>query len=159
MTARGKKLTHPCDSLQCRRPRHIPWRREWMAAHSGFLPGEVHEQRSPVNYSSCGRRESDMTERLSNFPEADGNQEVFDFTPSPFSIKGTWILTQAPLVFGPSSWFAGFLNKAILLNKANFSPQYIVSWLLACCAGSSMSLVTASPVASDRSRIRIYWIT
>ena len=86
--------------LQCWRPRHIPWRREWMAAHSGFLPGEVHEQRSPVKYSSWGRKELDMTERLSHFPEADGNQEVFDFTLSPFSIKRTWILTQAPLVFG-----------------------------------------------------------
>ena len=28
-----------------------------------------------------------MTERLSHFPEADGNQEAFDFTPSSFSRK------------------------------------------------------------------------
>ena len=60
-----------------------------MAIHPGFLPGEVHEQRSLVNYSysSWSHKESDMTERLSHFPEADGNQEAFDFTPSPFSRK------------------------------------------------------------------------
>ena len=41
----------------------------------------------PVNSSSWDHKESDMTERLPHFTEADGNHEVFDFTPSPFSRK------------------------------------------------------------------------
>ena len=36
-----------------------------MATHSVFLPGESHEQRSLEGYSPWGRKESDMTERLS----------------------------------------------------------------------------------------------
>ena len=39
----------------------IPWRREWLPTLV-FLPGEVHEQRSLVDYSPWGCRESDMTE-------------------------------------------------------------------------------------------------
>ena len=35
-----------------------------MATHSVFLPGEFHGQRSLAGYSPWGRRESDMTERL-----------------------------------------------------------------------------------------------
>ena len=44
---------------------------------------------------------SDCREKEVNTPplEADGNQEVFDFTPSPFSIKGAWILIQARWFF------------------------------------------------------------
>ena len=35
-----------------------------MDTHPGFLPGEVHGQRSLVGYSQWGRKELDMTERL-----------------------------------------------------------------------------------------------
>ena len=55
--------------LQCRRPRFdpwvrkIPWRREWLPTPV-FLPGELHGQRSLAVYSPWGRKESDMTERL-----------------------------------------------------------------------------------------------
>ena len=35
------------------------------ATHSIFWPGEFHGQRSLVDYSSQGSKESDMTERLS----------------------------------------------------------------------------------------------
>ena len=39
-------------------------------------------------------------EEINTFPpKADGNQEVFDFTPSLFSIKEAWILTQARWFF------------------------------------------------------------
>ena len=40
-----------------------PWRREWLPTPV-FLPGEFHEQRSLVGYSSRGCKELDMTERL-----------------------------------------------------------------------------------------------
>jgi len=42
----------------------ILWRRAWQPTPV-FLPGEPHEQRSLVGYSPWGRKESDMTERLS----------------------------------------------------------------------------------------------
>ena len=55
--------------LKCRRTRFdpwirkIPWKRELLPTLV-FLPGEFHRQRSLVGYSPWGRKESDMTERL-----------------------------------------------------------------------------------------------
>ena len=40
-----------------------PWRRKWQST-PGLLPGKSHGQRSLVDYSPWGRKESDMTERL-----------------------------------------------------------------------------------------------
>ena len=45
----------------------IPWRREWLPTPV-FLPGEFHEQRSPVGYSPRDHKESETTEQL-NFHE------------------------------------------------------------------------------------------
>ena len=42
---------------------HFHWRRKWQPTPV-FLPGESHGQRSLAGYSSWGRKESDMTERL-----------------------------------------------------------------------------------------------
>ena len=56
--------------LQCRRSgfdpwiRKTPWRREWQCTPV-FLLGEFHEQRSLVDNSPWGRKESEMTEKLS----------------------------------------------------------------------------------------------
>ena len=41
----------------------MPWRREWLPTPV-FLPGEYHGQRSLAGYSPQGRKESDITERL-----------------------------------------------------------------------------------------------
>ena len=55
--------------LQCGRPGFNPWvgkiswRREWLPTPV-FLPGKSHGQRSPVDYSPRGCKESDTTERL-----------------------------------------------------------------------------------------------
>ena len=38
----------------------IPWRKEWQLTPV-FLPGEFHGQRSPVDYSPWGCKESNMT--------------------------------------------------------------------------------------------------
>ena len=40
----------------------IPWRREWLPTPV-FLPGKFHGQRSLVNYSPRGHKESGTTER------------------------------------------------------------------------------------------------
>ena len=59
-------------ACQCRRGRRlgfdpwvrkIPWRRKWQPSPV-FWPGKSHGQRSLVDYSPWGRKESDMTERL-----------------------------------------------------------------------------------------------
>ena len=42
----------------------IPWRRKWQPTLV-YLPGEFHGQRSLAGYSPWGRKESDMSERLS----------------------------------------------------------------------------------------------
>ena len=56
-------------SLQCGRAGFHPWagktlqRREWLPT-SIFLPTEFHGQRSPAGYIPWGRKESDISERL-----------------------------------------------------------------------------------------------
>ena len=40
-----------------------PWRRKWQLTPV-FLPGKSDGQRSLVDYSPCGCKESDMTEQL-----------------------------------------------------------------------------------------------
>ena len=58
--------------LECKRPGFepsvgkIPWRRKWQST-PGLLPGKSHGQRSLVDYSPWGRKESDTTERLHYF--------------------------------------------------------------------------------------------
>ena len=42
----------------------IPWRRKWPSTPV-FLPGKFHGQRSLAGYSPWGRKELDLTERLS----------------------------------------------------------------------------------------------
>ena len=43
--------------------RKIPWRRAWQPTPV-FLPGEFRGQKSLVDYSPWGHKESDMTEQL-----------------------------------------------------------------------------------------------
>ena len=60
--------------LQCRKPgfdpwvRQIPWRRAWQPT-SVFLPGEFHEWRSLVGYSTWDCKELDITEQLSTYTQ------------------------------------------------------------------------------------------
>ena len=42
-----------------------PWRRKWQSTLV-FLPGELHGQRSLAGHSPCGRKKSDMIERLTH---------------------------------------------------------------------------------------------
>ena len=64
----GKAST--CQCRRCKRCRFdswvgkIPCRRKWQPV-SVFLPAKFHRQRSLAGYSSWGRKESDMTKRLS----------------------------------------------------------------------------------------------
>ena len=82
-------------------------------------------------WTAAGRKKSP--------PEADWNQGMFDFTPSPFSIKEAWILTQARWFIWdttpPSSQSAGFPNKVTIPCPNNSFLD-----LLACCVAVSMSL-------------------
>ena len=63
----GKEFT-----CQCRRHgfntwvRKTPWRREWLPTPV-FLPRGSHTQWSLAGYSTCSRKESDVTERLSTY--------------------------------------------------------------------------------------------
>ena len=41
------------------------WRKKWQPT-SVFLPGKSHGQRSLASYSPLGRKDSDMTERLTH---------------------------------------------------------------------------------------------
>ena len=60
-----------CQCRRCKRRRfdpcvrQIPWRRVWQPT-AVFLPGKSHGQRSPVVYSPCGHKESDMIEHDHN---------------------------------------------------------------------------------------------
>ena len=57
----------------------ISWRKAWQPTPV-FLPGESHRQRSLVGYSPWGRKDSDMTERLT--PTQTYRQKlVFEYRP------------------------------------------------------------------------------
>ena len=51
------------NRVQSLGPKKIPWGREWLPTVV-FLPRESNGQRSLVGYSPWGRKESDMTKRL-----------------------------------------------------------------------------------------------
>ena len=57
-----------CQCRRCKRCEFDPWIRKIPGERHGnplvFLPGESHGQRSLAGYSSWGRKEQDMTERL-----------------------------------------------------------------------------------------------
>ena len=53
--------------------------------------------------------------------EAAGNQEVLDFTTSPFTIKGACILTQAREFFGSES--VDHLTLLQQFSSYNFCPK------------------------------------
>ena len=70
------KLEHEPHSLVAQMVKNLPviqetWghslkKKEWQPTPV-FLPGELHEQRSPVCCSPRGHKELDMTEQLTNF--------------------------------------------------------------------------------------------
>ena len=69
--------------------RKSPWRREWLPTPV-FLPGEFHRQRSLAGCSPWGRKELDMTERLtlrfcSAFRAPSGNWDADSIFRSPQS--------------------------------------------------------------------------
>ena len=70
--------------------------------------------------------------------ESDRNQEMFDFTPSPFSVKEDWILTRARWSFGgmspPSFWFGLLCGEQYELRLSNSASQ---SLGLSLCLSSS----------------------
>ena len=61
-------------------------------------------------------------------PEADGNEEVFDFTPSPFSCKRNLNSNSGKIVLwdtsSPPSQFAGFPNKVLIPGKTTQLSVY-----------------------------------
>ena len=67
--------------------RKIPWRRAWQPT-SALLPGESHGQKSLVDYSPWGHKESDMTEAAEH---THARTQARDCT-------GTTVMTQAPQV-------------------------------------------------------------
>ena len=91
-----------------------PWRRERQPTPV-FLPGEVHGQRSLVDYSPWGRKESDITERialslarsqgLTSLSPVHGSWSVcLRFSHGAVDLKGTWTrpvlgFTRGKLVF------------------------------------------------------------
>ena len=59
---------------------------DWVTQHTSTF---VELTRNVLTRPTCEWRQEINTAAL----EADQNQEMFDFTPSPFSIKEAWILT------------------------------------------------------------------
>ena len=88
---------------QCRRPRFnpwvgkTPWRREWPATPV-FLPAEFHGQRSRAGSSPRGRRESDVTGKLTHMHthsiSVEGKWQ---------SLSRVWLLETLWTVHGPWS--------------------------------------------------------
>ena len=83
-------------ACQCRRQkrcgfdpwlRKIPWRRKWQPIPV-FLPGESHGQRSLVDYSPWGWKESDLTEHSRTKTQSRNKcSEFFIFYKSPVTLR------------------------------------------------------------------------
>ena len=71
-------------------------------------------------------------------PEADWNQERFDFTPSPFSIKEAWILTQARWLFGTQVHH--LLSLLAFKLSHYFLSQQLVSQFIGLLCGKQYEL-------------------
>ena len=76
-------------------PRTIWWSRKWHPTPV-VLPGKSHGRRSLVDYSRCGRKESDTTERLhfhfslSCIGEGNGNPLQYSFLENPRDGGAQW---------------------------------------------------------------------
>ena len=135
-----------------------PWSRTWQPSPV-FLPGESHGH-SPLWRATVHRITKSQTqpkwlaqmhamsiclphrtpwpgpsvrqEDMNISPlEADRNQEMFDFTPSPFCIKETWILTQARWFFETQTHHLGFLAfqiKSLFLAPTTCLPSWPAIW-------------------------------
>ena len=72
-----------------------------METHSSIHPWRIHGQRSPVGYSPQGRKESDMTERLSMHATSEGKRATCS-TQSSFPLTLTEV-TLTGVQPGPGS--------------------------------------------------------
>ena len=82
--------------------RKIPWRRKWQPTPV-FFPGESHGQGSLEDYSPWGRKEWDMTERLSthtlsNLINPSKNRTSFRVESYPFLVDGLSKRTPDPFI-------------------------------------------------------------
>ena len=75
-----------------------------MATTPVFLPGEFHGQRSLAGYSPGGHKESDTTERLTDFSFKRESQRK---AVSQFKDVSCWEFPGSPVVRTPSFHFCG----------------------------------------------------
>ena len=76
--------------------------------------------------------------------EADGNQEGFGFTLSPFSIKQAWILTQPRWFLG--TWVHHFTLIYQLSKQSCYClPQQLISWFISLSCRKRCGWVTQWP--------------
>ena len=125
--------------LQCKRPGFnpwvgkIPWRRKWQPTPV-FLPGKSHGQRSVTGYSSWGRKEWAMTERLPF-----GSPSLGPYTgvwriccKAPFLYFWRWHLCCPLLLLISLSVLLSFVEKSQLLSLFPLSrvqfplPNFVV---------------------------------
>ena len=102
----------------------IPWRRKWQPTPE-FLPGEFHEQRRLVGYSSWSRKELDMTEQLGTHNWALiyflNNSPDFHIIPS---ITSFWIISL--MIYNQVSWIYKILIHEWWLLSVSLQNQSVV---------------------------------
>ena len=135
----GKESVCQCSGhRRCRRHRRrgfkswvgkIPWRRKWQPSPL-FLPGESHGQRSLVDYSPGGHKQSDMTEHA-------WKENMKIFIAVLFLVVGSWEIIYMPIteIMGKMWWMeynaviisSRLDHKNMLLQgrKKNYTITYI----------------------------------
>ena len=110
-----------------------------MATHSSFLPWEIHGPRNLAGYSPCGRKESDVTERLTHFFHLVPLLQLADASVShihhPF--QHVYTETSSPplcnfcLVASMISWFwsTGLKSTALCFAEAKSMLWFPDQWL------------------------------
>ena len=95
----GKESACNAEDLVWSLGREDPWRREWLPTPV-FLPGECYGQRSLVNYSPQGLKESDMTKWITLHYFIVGLSLSLVAKSCPMLVTPWTVACQAPLYMG-----------------------------------------------------------
>ena len=133
---------------------NIPWGRKWQPTPV-FLPGELHGQRSLVDYSPWGHKKSDTTEHKIGLYK---NYYIRHYNSSLCFLT---TLTREDKRNNQNKKNSGIQNKGMKLNQTNLFNQLV---LLFFCPTKYhvykvVMLINLSRSTSCRTFISIYWIS
>ena len=114
--------------------RKMPWRKKWQPIPVS-LRGKSRGQRSPVEYSLWGRKESDTTEQLTHrmlMSITSPPQPSRENSISKTGILGYSVLVDSPLYVGCWIWFFCTGHSSVRVNSGTLDQVCSVASLTIC---------------------------